>query len=240
MYGRRDATVEYRHGPMFCQTASQGNDMITGQSAYRISWRVLLGLCLWPGFSAAAVDCQQWHQVLETAEGPVLHRCHPGSPVDEVMIEAHFRSAPERLYALVNDYDAFADFIPDVAESRVLERHGMEQWVFHRLHFPGPVADRAYVMKSTAVVTPRPHPVWRVDWALSDRVFSGVEPAKGIHPDSLSGFWVIEPAGGTGMTNARYAVHSDPGGLLPAWLVMHMTDRYVQQVVAAVRTRLGE
>ena len=215
MYGRRDATVEYRHGPMFCQTASQGNDMITGQSAYRISWRVLLGLCL-------------------------LHRCHPGSPVDEVMIEAHFRSAPERLYALVNDYDAFADFIPDVAESRVLERHGMEQWVFHRLHFPGPVADRAYVMKSTAVVTPRPHPVWRVDWALSDRVFSGVEPAKGIHPDSLSGFWVIEPAGGTGMTNARYAVHSDPGGLLPAWLVMHMTDRYVQQVVAAVRTRLGE
>lgn len=214
--------------------------MISGQSAYRIAGGVLLCLCVGPGFTAAAAGCQHWRQVLETAEGPVLHRCHPGSPVDEVMIEARFRSAPERLYRLVNDYDAFADFIPDVAESRVLERHGTEQWVFHRLHFPGPVADRAYVMKSTGVTMPPPHPAWRVEWALSDRVFPRVDAAAGIRPVSFSGFWEIEPADDAATTSARYAVHSDPGGLLPAWLVERMTDRYVQQVVAAVRRRLGE
>jgi hypothetical protein len=35
-------------------------------------------------------------------------------------------------------------------------------------------------------------------------------------------------------TEARYAVHSDPGRFIPDWLVVKMTDRYIQQVIAAV------
>ena len=207
--------------------------------AFTLRFFLLAALWLCTGVGAiAAADCQPWRQIRDTAEGMVYHRCRPGSPVDEVMIETHFSATPERLYALVNNYAAFADFIPSVAESRVLEVAGAVQWVFHHLHFPGPVADRVYVIQSRGDISGTPPAAWRVEWALSERDFPQVDLPAGIRPDSLSGFWEIESADDAGMTKARYAVHTDPGGQLPAWLVMRMTDRYVQRVVAAIRGRL--
>ncbi|HUT40389.1 MAG TPA: SRPBCC family protein [Gammaproteobacteria bacterium] len=214
--------------------------MFTGRQAIGFTLLVLLVLATSTGFAIAAADCRQWRQIREMAEGTVFHRCRPGSPVDEVMIETQFLAAPERLYALVNDYDTFAGFIPDVAESRVLEAVGTVQWVFHRLHFPGPVADRTYVMQSRGDVTGTPPAAWRVEWALSDRDFPQVDLSAGVRPDSLSGFWEIAAAGHPKVTKARYAVHSDPGGHVPVWLVMRLTDRYVQQVVAAIRRRIED
>jgi len=123
-------------------------------------------------------------------------------------------------------------------DSRVLDDDGVARWVYHQLHVPGPAADRVYVLKSTLIASgPR---YWRVEWALSDREFPGLDRAAGIRPRQLSGFWEIEPAVATGGARARYALRIDPGGLVPAWLARRMTDRYVQQVVAAFRRRLGE
>jgi len=214
--------------------------MIAGQQT--VLFMLLAVLMPGAGTSCAesAVDCRQWRHVRDTAEGPVFHRCRPGSTVAEVMIQTRFQTAPEHLYTLVNDYGAFGDFIPNVVESRVLERVGPVQWVYHHLHFPGPVADRAYVMKSTGSIPAAPGNAWRVDWALSERVFPRVDMTAGILPDSFSGFWEIEPGDGAGMTRARYALHADPGGLVPGWLVVRMTDRYVQQVIAAIRRQLEE
>ena len=39
--------------------------------------------------------------------------------------------------------------VPNVAESRVLESSGDQQWVFHRLRFPILFADLNYVIRST-------------------------------------------------------------------------------------------
>ena len=68
--------------------------------------------------------------------------------MDKAVIETRFRAPPESLYALVNDYAAFAGIIPDVAGSRVLDSAGTIQWVYHRLHFPGPVADASMSCKA--------------------------------------------------------------------------------------------
>jgi ribosome-associated toxin RatA of RatAB toxin-antitoxin module len=203
--------------------------------------RAFLLAALWLATGAVAgADCLSWRMVRETAEGPLFHRCRPGSVLDEVMIETRLPAAPERLYRLVTDYDAFAGLIPDVAESRVLETAGRVQWVYHRLHFPGPVADRAYILQSSATATDTPPGAWRVEWALSERVFPQVDPGAGVRPDSLSGFWEIEAGAVPNACLARYAVHVEPGGRLPDWLVMRMTDRYVQRVVAAIRRHLED
>lgn len=210
-------------------------------SSMTATFRLFLLAAVWfvPG-AAASPPCDSWRVVQESSEGTLYHRCRPGSPFDEVMIETRFRAPPERLYALVNDYAGFAGFIPDVAESRVLAVEGPDQWVYHRLHLPGPVADRVYVMRSTAHVDGAPPVAWHVEWMLSDRVFTGIDFAAGIRPDSLSGSWEIEGDAVPKRSKARYAVHTDPGGQLPVWLVMRLTDRYVQRVVAAIRGRLEE
>ena len=209
---------------------------------------VNLGLMLTlSGLSAAAATAPvtetadaPWQAVGATLEGQIYHRAVAGSPLPETMIVTRFAAPPVRVHALVTDYGHFAEFIPNVAESRVLLQTGGNEWVFHHLHFPGPLADRAYVIESTDAASRPQADYYRVDWKLSGRDFPGIEDTAKIRPRAFTGFWDLRPIERGLATEARYAVHSDPGGLVPNWLVVKLTDRYIQQVIAAVRRRLAE
>ena len=181
-----------------------------------------------------------WQAVADTPQGQLYHREIAGSSLPEAMIVARFAAPPARVHALVTDYGHFAEFIPNVAESRVLLHTGARQWVFHHLHFAGPVADRAYVIESTDATSRPQENYYRIEWRLSDRDFPGIDVNAGIRPRAFSGFWDLRPIENGLATEARYAVHSDPGGLIPDWLVVKMTDRYIQQVITAVARRLGQ
>jgi polyketide cyclase/dehydrase/lipid transport protein len=181
-----------------------------------------------------------WQVVGDTPQGQISHRLVAGSSLPEAMIVTRFDAPPARVHALVTDYDHFAEFIPDVVESRVLLQEGGTQWVFHHLHLGGPVADRVYVIESSDAASRPQMNYFRVDWKLSARDFPGLEAAAGVSPRSFSGFWELRPLADGFATQASYAVHSDPGGFIPDWLVVRMTDRYLQQVIAAVRRRLAQ
>jgi ribosome-associated toxin RatA of RatAB toxin-antitoxin module len=199
-------------------------------------WSLVLALA---AGNVLADDCLEWRRGAVIPEGTLYHRCRPGSAIKDVMIETQFHTRPERLFQLVNDYAAFAEFVPDVKVSRVLADDGVAQWVYHQLHVPGPVADRAYILKSTRIAQGPQH--WRVEWALSGRVFPGVNMRAGVRPSQLSGFWEFEPAEEAAETvTAHYALRIDPGGMVPTWLAQRMADRYVQRVIAAFRRQLGE
>lgn len=179
-------------------------------------------------------NVQGWQEVDTTPEGRLYHRPMQGSAIPQVLIEARFAAPAAAVYGVVTDYAHFADFIPDVAESRILRTAGDIQWIFHRLHFTGPVADRVYVMRSIGETVGAES--YRVEWALAPEAVPTGEP--GITPRQFSGFWELRTADDGKTTEARYAVHSDPGGRVPAWLISRMTDRYVREVVRAVRARL--
>jgi hypothetical protein len=200
-----------------------------------------------PGLPAAAVagtvtetGHAAWQAVIDSPQGQIYHRAVAGSTLPETMILTRFAASPARVHALVTDYGHFAQFIPNLVESRVLLHTGDRQWVFHHLHFAGPVADRAYVIESSDAASRSQENYYRVDWQLSGRDFPGIDESAGITPRAFTGFWDLRPVENGLATEARYAVYSDPGGLIPDWLVASMTDRYIQQVIAAVRRRLGQ
>jgi hypothetical protein len=179
-----------------------------------------------------------WQLVSETRAGRIYHRNVEGSSIPMAMIVTQFESSPAKLHALVTDYDHFEEFIPNVVESRVIRASEGFQWVFHHLHFPGPVADRVYVFRSQKQLRRNREGWFRVTWQLEAGMLAEVDTARGITPESFSGFWDLRPLGDGMAVEARYAVHSDPGGYIPGWLVVKMTDRYLQQVVTAVRDRI--
>jgi ribosome-associated toxin RatA of RatAB toxin-antitoxin module len=186
----------------------------------------------------AGTEPSSWKMIADTGQGRLYHRDVADSSLPEAMIVTRLDAPPGRVFALVTDYDHFAEFIPDVAESRVLERDGDRTWVFHQLHFGGPVADRVYVIESRNAVSGPTGMRYRVEWKLADRRFPELDRASGVRPRAFSGFWDLQPLEGGASTQAAYAVHSDPGGMIPGWLVTAMTDRYIQQVIAALRRRL--
>jgi len=183
-------------------------------------------------------DAPPWRMIADTPQGRLYHRAVEGSSLPEAMIVTRLNAPPARVHALVTDYDRFAEFIPNVSESRVLRQEGSRQWVFHHLHFGGPAADRVYVIESSDVASRPPEQHYRVEWKLSDRHFPVLDRAAGVRPAAFSGFWDLRPLDGGTATQAVYDVHSDPGGIIPDWLVTRMTDRYIQQVIMALRRRL--
>ncbi len=181
----------------------------------------------------------RWMPAEMTASGQIYHHEVAGSSIPRVKIVTNYDASPARVHALVTDYDRFAAFVPNVAESRVVLARDSDQWVFHHLHFPGPVADRAYLIKSTDRESRPDENYFRVAWDLADREFPDVDLSAGTRPDAFSGYWELHPGKTRDSTEAHYAIYSDPGGFIPGWLVVKYTDRYVQQVVEAFRKRLA-
>jgi hypothetical protein len=187
----------------------------------------------------ADIDADGWRLVETVAAGQIYHREVEGSSVPWAMLVTTFDTPPERVHEVVVDYDHFADFIPNVFKSRVLAHEGKSQWVYHHLQFSSPITDRVYLIISTDRECRVQQPCYRVEWELDDRSFQDIDLSAGIQPNAFSGFWELRSTEKPNRTEGRYAVHSEPGGFIPGWLVTRMTDRYIQQVVEAVRERLG-
>jgi hypothetical protein len=64
-----------------------------------------------------------------------------------------------------------------------------------------------------------------------------VPAEEGVIPPAFSGFWELTPSANGTATEAVYSIHLDPGGALPSWLVTPMMNRYLAEVVEAVRIK---
>ncbi len=137
-----------------------------------------LGIAFLAGPAGAGNASRSWQLVKETPEGRLYHRAVADSAIPEALIATRLNAVPAAVYAVVNDYAHFSQFIPNVVESRVLRVAGSTQEVFQRLHFPGPFADRVYVMKSTGQRVGSDPNEYRVEWQL----IPGLLPAgvKGV------------------------------------------------------------
>jgi ribosome-associated toxin RatA of RatAB toxin-antitoxin module len=178
-----------------------------------------------------------WQAVSERNGLRLYNRAVPGAAVPAALARVRIEVPPARLFAVITDYDRFAEFVPYVVHSRVVRRDAGRRLVSQHLRFPGPVADRHYVIESRDTVTPLPPERWRVEWRLApEKDFPALEE-KGITPAAFTGYWELTPAAGGAATDAIYALHFDPGGALPAWLVTFAMNRYLPRVIDAVRAR---
>jgi hypothetical protein len=221
-----------------------GNDFIRHGKIIAIHGLAGILLCLGtvsPGIggqSGKISSSDGWVFDSAVHKGELYHQDIDGSRFPAVMMATTFDVSSDRVFAVVTDHDHFAEFIPNVVKSRIIRHEGNNQWVFHHLHFSRLIADRVYLMKSTGIGNHPQEGGYLVEWGLSEMKFPDVDLSLGLRPKAFSGFWEIRSADDGTSTEARYAVHSDPGGYIPGWLVTRMTDRYIQQVVAAVRKRL--
>jgi len=179
-----------------------------------------------------------WRFVKERDGIRLFDRPVPGSAYPQVKASVLFRAPPARVYAVISDYDVFADFIPYVLESRTLDRRKDTRWVYQRLRLPGPISDRRYIIRSQDDIQRGPGGSYRVAWRLARSGRYPVPDAPGVIPLVMSGSWDLLAARGGSGTVATYALELDPGGLLPAWLVSLAIRDYLPQVVAAVRARV--
>jgi ribosome-associated toxin RatA of RatAB toxin-antitoxin module len=178
-----------------------------------------------------------WYPVSERGGLRLYNRAVPGVAVPAALARVRIEVPPARLFSVITDYDRFAEFVPYVVRSRVVHREDGLRRVSQHLHFPGPVADRHYVIESRDRYTPFPQEHWRVEWRLVPETNRPAPDAEGITPAAFTGYWELAPVSGGAATDAIYSLHFDPGGALPAWLVTFAMNRYLPKVIDAVRAR---
>lgn len=178
-----------------------------------------------------------WQAVSKRDGLRLYNRAMPGAGVPAALARVRIEVPPARLFTIITDYDRFAEFIPYVIHSQVVQREGELRRVSQHLRFPGPVADRHYVIESRNAITLFPQECWRVEWRLVPEKDLAVSSAAGVTPAAFTGYWELTPAAGGTATDAIYTLHFDPGGTLPAWLVTLAMNRYLPKVIDAVRAR---
>ena len=190
-----------------------------------------------PGDYADPLVKAGWQAVSDRNGLRLYNRAVPGAAVPAALARVRIEVPPARLFAVITEYDRFAEFVPYVMHSRVVRRDAGLRRVSQHLHFPGPVADRHYVIESRETVTPSPQERWRVEWHLVPESDSPTSGKTGITPNAFTGYWELTPLAGGTATDAIYSLHFDPGGALPAWLVTFAMNRYLPKVIDAVRAR---
>ena len=178
-----------------------------------------------------------WQPVSERGGTRLYNRAVPGAAVPAALARVRIEVPPARLFAVITDYDRFAEFVPYVVRSRVVYRKNGLRRVSQHLRFPGPVADRHYVIESRDSYTPLPQEHWRIEWRLVPEPNRPAPDEAGITPAAFTGYWELTPVSGGAATDAIYSLHFDPGGALPAWLVTFAMNRYLPKVIDAVRAR---
>jgi ribosome-associated toxin RatA of RatAB toxin-antitoxin module len=189
-----------------------------------------------PAGDAAAAD---W-TLVRRVEDVELYRS-PVTDSDMPALRGHtrFPATAGDVFRVISDYDHFAGFIPLVSESRIVERDARTTWVYQRLGLPLPVTDRHYIIKVVNDLHAVPAGAIDVDWQLDPVRSKSLSSKDALLPDALSGSWHLEPLAGQTGCDAVYTIHVEPGGTVPDWLFVRVTEHYVIEVMDAVRKRIA-
>jgi ribosome-associated toxin RatA of RatAB toxin-antitoxin module len=202
---------------------------------------VLLVAC---GVGQAATGAEDWQpeadgwELLRRVDGIELYRKPvAGSHFPALLARTRMTVPATNVYRVISDYDHFTGFVPAVTASRVLERSGANTRVYQRLGLPLLFADRHYVIRITDSLDAA-NGLVRVNWQLDAERSRALSAAAALLPETFTGSWrLTDTPGGPGCT-AVYAIHVEPGGRLPAWLFSRAAERYVTDVVEAVREQV--
>lgn len=159
-----------------------------------------------------------------------------GSPFPALLAHTRMPVPAADVYRVISDYDHFAEFVPAVSMSRVLERSATHTRVYQRLDLPMLFTDRHYIIQVTDRFDAT-NGLTRVNWQLAANQSRALPPGTAVLPKVFSGFWRLTDTPDGSGCEALYSIHVDPGGRLPAWLFTRAAKRYITDVVTAVRQR---
>jgi hypothetical protein len=150
-------------------------------------------------------------------EGIKVYTCLvPGSKVKAIKVTATFTASASQLVALIMDVNSSADWIYHTKSSILIKQVSpSELYYYSEISLPWPAANRDFVAHLKVTRSPDTKVV-----TIDGPAVSGLVPVKPgiVRVADSKGKWVITPLG-EGQINVEYAIHVDPGGSLPAWLV---------------------
>lgn len=157
----------------------------------------------------------------------------------EIIAVSEVDAPPETVFNVVSDFEHYPDFMPYVEESRVLSRKNDREVITYARVAPSFVSKRDYPLKvrmtrgSTANGG-----IFKVEWTAYPEAQPEIEGVVRIKLNE--GSWVAEPLDGGKRTQLTYRVLTNPGGLIPDFVVSMSNTVAIPELFEAVKKRSVE
>jgi hypothetical protein len=177
--------------------------------------------------------CQVNWQLAKEQEGiKIFLKNAEGSGIKMMRVECELPARHEAVLALLLDIPASEKWIPQTKTWRYLRRPSLSEcYYYSELRMPWPVSNRDYVVHLKAWQ----QPASKVVTVDADVVGGEVPEKEGIVRVLTSTVkWVLHPTQ-NGHTKLVYQLFTDPGGLLPSWVVNYFAKQAVIDSVKKMR-----
>lgn len=186
----------------------------------------------------SSVAATGWKEEAKSPDLIIYSRTREGSPLKEFKSVGMIDAPPRTVFAVLDDTEAYPDFMPYTVECRVLQRAKNSTVAYQRLELPL-LSDRDYTLRSRHSEKPSPHgSTFRIRWQAANEL--GPEEKSGVERVKIcDGGWLIEP-GPDGATRATYFIYTDSGGAIPAFIANRGSRIAIGKLFSAVRKEVRE
>jgi ribosome-associated toxin RatA of RatAB toxin-antitoxin module len=155
------------------------------------------------------------------------------SPVHELRAQRVIDAPPERVWEVLGDVDRYKEFMPYVAESRVVAATANRIIEYFRID-PPLVSQRDYTVQTT-VEEDLPQRRFVRRWHAANH--QGPPPRKdSVRLQLCDGSWTVE-SHAHNQTKLTYWLYTDPAGSLPSWVTNRASRRSIPEMLQAVASR---
>lgn len=180
----------------------------------------------------------EW-KVLSTTDNVVIYRrsrAGPGHHESKAIGEIAASTAVVR--AVIDDADSYSQFMPYTVECRVLKREGDSVLAYQRLS-PPLISDRDYTLRvRTTSKTVEGGISYLSQWETENALGPSERPGI-VRVKLCEGGWLLEPVG-PNTTRATYSVHTDSGGVIPAFVKNTGSQIGIRKIFAAIRKQVRD
>ena len=180
----------------------------------------------------------EW-KLISNSDGVALYRrSRPGPGHYESKAIGEIAASTTLVQAVIDDVDAYPQFMPYTVESRILKREGESVVGYQRLSNPL-IKDRDYTLRvRTTSKTVEGGTSYSSRWATENELGPPERPGI-VRVKLCEGGWLLEPVG-PNSTRATYSIYTDSGGTIPAFVKNIGSQIGIRKIFTALRNRVRD
>jgi len=198
---------------------------------------ILLSWCLLCSVIVFAQQAGPWELRKDKKDMKIYVRDSPDSPIKQLKMKFTVEASMSAIVFLLQDVAAIPDWVYKCPEAYQLKKiNATEDIYYNRVDFPWPLDDRDLIVKNIMVQDS----ITKVLRSESFNVPTYIPEKEGIvRIPKLHLWWEFTPIG-NGIVEVEYFLSSDPGGLIPAWIINLAIDQGPIQTIKAFKKTLKE
>jgi hypothetical protein len=178
----------------------------------------------------------EWKSISNKGGVAIFRRQRPVSNESKAIGE--IAASTDLVKAVLDDVDSYPNFMPYVAECRVLKREADSMLAYQRISAPL-VSDRDYALRVRFSATPVEGGVSYLSRWETDNAHGPAEKPGVVRVNLCEGSWLLEPIG-PNTTRATYLIYTDSGGVIPAIIKNIGSQIGLRKMFAAIRKQVRD